>query len=37
MSKHDIKPKSEKAKSYQVKQIRNIVVKYQLNLNEDEK
>lgn len=33
----NIQPKSGKAKPYQVKQVRNIIVKYQLNLDEDEK
>jgi hypothetical protein len=33
----NIQPKSGKAKAYQVKQIRNTIVKYQLNLDEDEK
>ncbi|MEX2568898.1 MAG: type II toxin-antitoxin system HicA family toxin [Cyclobacteriaceae bacterium] len=33
----NIQAKSGKAKPYQVKQIRNIIVKYQLNLDEDEK
>ena len=33
----NIQPKSGKAKPYQVKQVRNIVVKYQLNLDKDEK
>ena len=33
----NIQPKLGKAKSYQVKQVRNIIVKYQLNLDEDEK
>lgn len=33
----NIQPKSGKAKPYQVKQVRNVVVKYQLNLDEDEK
>ena len=33
----NIQPKSVKAKAYQVKQIRNVIVKYQLNLDEDEK
>lgn len=32
----NIQPKSGKAKPYQVKQVRNIVLNYQLNLNEDE-
>lgn len=29
----NIQPKSGKAKPYQVKQVRNIIVKYQLNLD----
>lgn len=33
----NIQPKSGKAKPYQVKQVRNIIVKYQLNWDEDEK
>ncbi len=33
----NIQSKSGKAKPYQVKQVRNIIVKYQLNLDEDEK
>jgi predicted RNA binding protein YcfA (HicA-like mRNA interferase family) len=33
----NIQPKSGKAKPYQVKQVRNIIVKYQLNVDEDEK
>lgn len=33
----NLQPKSGNAKSYQVKQVRNIIVKYQLNVNEDEK
>lgn len=33
----NIQPKSGKAKAYQVKQIRNVIVKYRLNLDEDEK
>jgi len=33
----NLQPKSGKAKPYQVKQVRNIIVKYQLNLDEDEK
>ena len=33
----NIQPKSGKAKPYQVKQIRNVIVKYQLNLEKDEK
>ena len=33
----NIQPKSGKAKPYQVKQIRSIAVKYQLNLDEDGK
>lgn len=33
----NLQPKSGNAKPYQVKQVRNIIVKYQLNLNEDEK
>ncbi len=32
----NLQPKSGKAKPYQVKQVRNIIVKYQLNLDEDE-
>lgn len=32
----NIQPKSGKSKPYQVKQVRNVIVKYQLNLNEDE-
>ena len=33
----NIQSKSGKAKPYQVKQVRNIIVKYQLSLDEDEK
>lgn len=33
----NLQPKSGNAKPYQVKQVRNIIVKYQLNLDEDEK
>ena len=33
----NIQPKSGKAKAYQVKQIRNVIVKYKLSLDEDEK
>ena len=33
----NLQPKSGKAKPYQVKQVRNIIVKYQLILNKDEK
>ena len=33
----NIQPKSGNVKPYQVKQVRNIIVKYQLNLDEDEK
>ena len=33
----NIQPKSGNAKSYQVKQVRNVIVKYQLNVKEDEK
>ena len=33
----NIQSKSGQAKAYQVKQVRNLVVKHQLNLNEDEK
>ena len=33
----NIQSKSGKAKPYQVKQVRNIIVKFQLNLDEDEK
>ena len=33
----NIQPKSGKAKAYQVKQIRNLIVKHRLNLDEDEK
>ncbi len=32
----NIQPKAGKAKPYQVKLVRNIILKYQLNLNEDE-
>jgi len=33
----NIQQRSGKAKAYQVKQIRNVIVKYKLNLDEDEK
>lgn len=33
----NIQSKSGKAKPYQVKQVRNIIVKYQLKLDDDEK
>lgn len=33
----NLQPKSGNAKPYQVKQVRNIIVKYQLNVDEDEK
>lgn len=33
----NLQPKSGMAKPYQVKQVRNIIVKYQLNLAKDEK
>jgi len=33
----NLQPKSGNAKPYQIKQVRNIIVKYQLNLDEDEK
>ena len=33
----NLQPKSGNVKPYQVKQVRNIIVKYQLNLDEDEK
>jgi len=33
----NIQPKMGKAKAYQVKQIRNVIVKNRLNLDEDEK
>jgi hypothetical protein len=31
----NLQPKAGKAKPYQVKQVRNVIVKYQLNLEED--
>lgn len=31
----NIQPKSGKAKPYQVKQVRNLIVKYQLKLDEN--
>lgn len=33
----NIQPMSGKAKVYQVKQIRNVIIKYKLKLEEDEK
>lgn len=33
----NIQPKSGKAKSYQVKQVRYLIIKYQLNMDEYEK
>ena len=32
----NIQPKNGKAKSYQVKQVREIIIKYSLNSNKDE-